>query len=412
MNEEARKRIEENLRTKRTELDLSLCRLTGREPELKLSAGCSHLRVLVLRNNQISDISFLENLTGLTSLNLWKNKISDSSFLENLTGLRNLDLADNQISDFSFLENLTGLSSLHLDRNQISDISFLENLTGLTKLNLTGNQISDISLALLRQLPDLQWLQLHENPIQNIPKEIFDKYVNALPAVRNFLEDEQKGKAADREVKVLFVGNGSAGKTQIARRLALQKGYRFNNQHESTHGISLLQRKMTGRLLNLWDFGGQDLYHATHRLFMQSRALFVLVWDFENETSAFHEHGGRKYKNEKLRYWLEYIRAFGQGSPVLVLQNKVDREEDKSKTLLPEDAEKWEADFPIIKFLQVSAKKGRGFAVLEEVLAEAFEKNEFLPGQFRDLPKSWPTDLQGLNPNLAGRFGGGTQNFY
>jgi hypothetical protein len=27
-----------------------------------------------------------------------------------------------------------------------------------------------------------------------------------------------------------------------------------------------------------WDFGGQDIYHGTHTLFLSSRALFLIPW--------------------------------------------------------------------------------------------------------------------------------------
>ncbi len=28
-----------------------------------------------------------------------------------------------------------------------------------------------------------------------------------------------------------------------------------------------------------WDFGGQDIYHATHQFFLTNRGLFLLVWN-------------------------------------------------------------------------------------------------------------------------------------
>jgi len=85
---------------------------------------------------EISDICFLEKLTGLQTLYLGSNQISDIRFLEKLTGLQTLDLSSNQISDYSFLEKLTGLQTLDLSFNQISDIRGLENLIGLQSLNL------------------------------------------------------------------------------------------------------------------------------------------------------------------------------------------------------------------------------------------------------------------------------------
>lgn len=75
------------------------------------------------------------------------NSISDISALNNLTGLQLLYLSDNQISDITALTNLTALQDLHLDNNQIGDISALVANTGLgagDTIDLTYNQL-DIS---------------------------------------------------------------------------------------------------------------------------------------------------------------------------------------------------------------------------------------------------------------------------
>ncbi len=184
-------------------------------------------------------------------------------------------------------------------------------------------------------MPELKHLYLHDNPIQNIPKEIFNKsHDNVLLPVRNYLQDLAHGASANNDIKLLLLGNGDVGKPQIAKRLAEQEKFVFNTQHDSTHGIVLLQRTLENLNLNIWDFAGQDIYHATHRLFMQTRALFVLVWDVVSETSSYHEYEGKRYKNEKLQYWLEYARCFAPGSPILVVQNKVDTPDETEQNYL------------------------------------------------------------------------------
>jgi len=134
--------------------------------DIRFLENLTGLQTLDLSNNQISDIRFLENLRGLQTLDLSNNQISDLRFLENLTGLQTLDLRYNQISDIRFLENLTGLQTLYLDSNQISDIRFLENLTGLQTLYLSNNQISDIRF--LENLTGLQTLYLSNNQISDL----------------------------------------------------------------------------------------------------------------------------------------------------------------------------------------------------------------------------------------------------
>ena len=358
----------------------------------------TNLTNLDLRFNQISDISFLQSLTNLTDLNLEDNEISDISFLKGLINLTSLNLSFNQISNISFLKGLINLTFLNLDGNQISNISFLKGLINLTFLNLYFNEISNISLDFLNSLPKLEKLTLRNNPISNIPKEIFSNYENALQPVRNYLEDIKTNPIPNNEVKIIFIGNGSVGKTQVAKRLVEKEDFEFDTQHNSTHAIQLLQTKIDctlfekeGLLLNIWDFGGQDLFHATHRLFMQTKAIFVLVWDAENEKNEYHEWEGKQYKNEKLRYWLEYSHFFGKESPILVVQNKIDDPEHAKNEMPAPEQKEYQKVFPnIAKFIKASAKKGNGFDVICNSIEVLLEKNETLRKDVKEnLPTSW-----------------------
>ncbi len=269
-------------------------------------------------------------------------------------------------------------------------------MKNLKKLDLTGNQIIELPLTFVQCFPNLNSLSLARNPIQNIPREIFDKEnqfrhgENVLKEVRTYLQDLAHGASPNNDVKLLLLGNGGVGKTQIAKRLAERDQFVFNAQHDSTHGIVLLQRSLDNLNLNIWDFAGQDIYHATHRLFMQTRALFVLVWDVASETSPHHEHAGKRYKNEKLQYWLEYARCFAPESPILVVQNKVDTPDETEQTYLEQTLEYYKTHYPIIEFVQVSAQTGYNWDVLEYWLAESFRQNENLKQQLLiDIPTSW-----------------------
>ena len=138
--------------------------------DISALSGLTNLGTLDLQANEISDISALSGLTNLTILSLDWNEISDISALSGLTNLTSLWLQGNEISDISALSGLTNLTSLALNRNQISDISALSGLTSLTSLGLSGNfllglsgnEISDISaLSGLTNLTSL-WLNWHQ----------------------------------------------------------------------------------------------------------------------------------------------------------------------------------------------------------------------------------------------------------
>ena len=145
------------------------------------------------RNYDISDISPLENMTGLTWLDLSVNEIEDLSPLENLTGLTELDFSGNGIEDLSSLENLTGLTELDLSDNDIEDLSPLENMTGLTWLDVSGNEIEDLSS--LENLTGLTELDLSDNDIRDVNPlksltaltrlDLFDNEISDVSSLEN-----------------------------------------------------------------------------------------------------------------------------------------------------------------------------------------------------------------------------------
>jgi len=128
----------------------------------------TNLTCLELHGNPISDITPLQSLTNLTCLELYGNPISDTTPLQSLTNLTSLTVGCDRISDLTPLQSLTNLTSLTLLlNNQISDITPLQFLTNLTELNLYyNNQISDITP--LQSLTNLTRLTLFDNQISDI----------------------------------------------------------------------------------------------------------------------------------------------------------------------------------------------------------------------------------------------------
>jgi len=366
------------------------------------------LQRLDLSSNQISDYSILEKLTGLQWLGLNENQVSDISFLEELTKLQWLELYENKISNISILEKLTSLQWLDLNSNQISDISILEKLTELQTLNLNSNQITNIELSFLDKLPKLIKLQLYNNPLKSIDESIVDDYNNCLVDLRNYLEDSEAGKKINNSFKLILVGNGGVGKTQIAKRMVEGEKFTFNENHDSTHAVNLLKKNLScdfiesGLEVTLWDFGGQDLYHSTHRMFLQTKAIFVLIWDWDSEMKLHHEYLGKKYKNEKRQYWLEYIKHFSGNSPVILIQNKVDHDED-SKNGIPEPLQvAYQEEYYVEDVVQLSAKTGRNFSVLQHVIIELFKNNKKLKSALlKELPNSWVAIRQKIYDDIG-----------
>jgi len=115
---------------------------------------------LYLNGNEITDISPLKSLTGLTELYLNSNNINNLSSLQSLNRLTVLSLNDNRsISDLSPLKSLNNLQNLDVSYNNISDFSPLKSLSRLRMLDISNNikgvgNINRVVEDLKKALPD------------------------------------------------------------------------------------------------------------------------------------------------------------------------------------------------------------------------------------------------------------------
>jgi internalin A len=337
-----------------------------------------------LRFNKIgSHSSILSGCSKIKALNLAGQAIGveGAQALHGLINLTSLNLADNGIGDEGALalQGLVNLTSLNLRSNRIADISPLLSLRNLGKINLSGNHLDHDEPAFW-MLPSLRAAILHEASLPGVPAEILSKNGNdnCLARLRAHLGDLTGDDVVVSDVKLMILGNGRVGKTQICRRL---RGETFDEAAPSTHGIQVSSVPLAPQILDapvtlkIWDFGGQEIYHGTHALFLKSRAVFPLVWTPRSEAEQFHTHGGFTFRNQPLAYWLAYVRTFGGArSPVLIIQSQCDRPEDEREPRLPSGA--LDA-FGYKRVLHYSAKgdgaRARGHAALQETLVDAVQ---------------------------------------
>ena len=123
-------------------------RLTGNPLAAPVSvASRTGLRKLYVSDGQISGLSQVAGLTGLTELGLTDMGLtsSDLSNLSRLRALEKLDLSDNSIISVSSLEPLVRMTELRLDDNTVSDVAPLSNMSNLTDLYVAGNLIRDFA---------------------------------------------------------------------------------------------------------------------------------------------------------------------------------------------------------------------------------------------------------------------------
>ncbi len=138
-------------------------------------------------------------------------------------------------------------------------------------------------------------------------------------AILNYFSETEAGEIDHLyEAKMLILGEGGAGKTSLLRRL-FKPDEPLPEECDTTKGIDIYYHEFTlqnGRTfrLNVWDFGGQEIYHATHQFFLTHRSLYLLVDDTRKDHKSVSDEG--------FKYWLALIDLFGGHSPTLIFQNE------------------------------------------------------------------------------------------
>jgi internalin A len=322
--QEALRRIKEAEENKSPELDLSrLEYLTRLPPEL---ARLTSLKSLSLKKcKQFSgDLRLLAELKSLQSLELSECELSgDLRPLAGLTSLQTLDLSGctRLIGGLSPLAGLTSLQTLDLAicEQLTGDLSPLAGLTSLQTLALAGCEQLRGGLSPLAELKSLHWLDLHGcawirrfSPLESLLPTLHELYLagckfedlpseicgsdfeqNVVHEVRAHYKDLESEQRIDVEVKVLFLGNGGTGKTQLCRRL---QGMDYDRNVPTTHGVKLSETKvdLDGLAepvrLSLWDFGGQEIYHGSSFTGQASSVIASFSWG-QNAESLIDPRG-------------------------------------------------------------------------------------------------------------------------
>jgi internalin A len=379
-------------------LNLSLKQIT----ELPESIGqLTSLTSLYLSDNQLTALpESIGQLTNLTSLYLSDNQLTAlPESIGQLTNLTELYLRDNQLTALpESIGQLTNLTELRLWNNQLTALpESIGQLTNLTSLDLTSNQLTTLpdSIGDLKQLRELKatknklttlplslanlknlsMLTISSNNL-DLPPEIARK--RKPEVVLGFLRQRQEeGVDYIYEAKLLVIGEGGAGKTSLANKL-INPDYKLKLEtgetpEKSTEGIDVLRYNFSHSSgnpfrINLWDFGGQEIYHATHQFFLTKRSLYLLVADTRQDNTDFN-------------YWLDVVELLSEASPTLIVKN------EKQDRLCKINENQLRGRFPNLeKILPTNLADNRG---LPEILAAVQHYIGQLPHIGQPLPKTW-----------------------
>lgn len=328
-------------------------------------------------STRIVDLVPLKDLPQLQHLGCFDTRVDDLAPLERILTLRILAFSNTKVADLTPLSRLKRLEQIGCSDTKVSDLTPIAGLTALQILHCSGLKIETPPPPEFWMKDTLQNLRFHRTRIPGLPPEVLSSSPidNCLQSLRAHLADLGDAPVEMSDAKLMILGNGRVGKTQLVRRL---RGEGFEENADSTHGILVADLAVPGRpagdpaRFHVWDFGGQDIYHGTHALFLRSRAVFVICWTPAMEDSDTHEHDGLRFRNFPLAYWLDHVRQFaGDDAPVLVVQTQCDAIEDERD--LPDPAREALKGFSGFKrVLHTSARDGHGFAALKEDLNRAY----------------------------------------
>lgn len=312
----------------------------------KVVMNLINLRSLYLGKTSIDELpQELSQLTKLEYLAIWETNLHElPEWICTLHELRGLYLGRTKgicALPCSFGE-LKKLEDLSLDGTGIENLpDSFGHLTNLEQLNLENTKIH--RLPEFMEMPNLKYCNLSNLEIEKIPREFISSsmkiyfreniqeglilentkvlcqplslFTHEKEFIHAYYEEE---KIHLNETKVVFLGDGEAGKSHIIQRIKKNGNKLREFKEEATPGIAISQKQCEidseTVCLQIWDFGGQEIMHSMHRFFLTERTLYVVVVNARDNT-----------QDERAKYWLNNIKSFADGCPVIIVLNKMDQ---------------------------------------------------------------------------------------
>lgn len=284
------------------------------------------------------------------------------------------------------------------------DIAGITAAKQLDHLNLSG-------CTGLRELPDLpealRYLVLHgaDNLASFLGQDIgpYDRGKQDENVIKVFRSRKRLGRTKKPLAcaKVLLMGDGGAGKTTLIKRLKWEemtkeqraakpesaprknepytrrvqfgiwetalkldpaKQADLSARASSQAHLNWTKDGLLPGALRLWDFGGQELYHTTHRIFAREGSVFLIVWCPEEVEERPRPEGvGEEEwvewnRKRSLDYWLDFVFSLKpQGARVALVCTRSpspDRyEHDRDwRKYAPKYADHWPVAEPLPSF--------------------------------------------------------------
>ena len=285
---------------------------------------------LDLSDSKVKEITFPKGFDNLEWLDISRNQLDSIELKGDMPNLEYLDLSGNKLQKFHLPFKFENLKYFYLNDNELHIFSSKSLFNSLEILHLAENNLTELPEA---EYSKLQTLYLKGNPLENYEEALIagDDSGNALEIIGLLRARFQSGEQPNYRARLIIVGNGRIGKTCLVNRL---RGEPCEDEHGYTHGISIktLNERHLPQIeapevhLKVWDFGGQEVFYATHQFFMSEEAIYIYAWtdeviairNKENDVKHAPQTPYDIWRDHE--YWLENIRMHGEKSAIQVVK--------------------------------------------------------------------------------------------
>lgn len=341
-------------------LRLSGCRSLAELPDLNQFPQLMSLRLSGCRSLvELPDLGLLSKLTVLDLSDLQIDRIPES--ICRLNSLRYLDLSDSHIKKLPvFLPDI----AFKFHAGSSDDSQWLFEI---------GMRIAELDVYSEERCNQKAEIALFNTTIEGVDMSIFEQ---PYEMVVKWFRD--RNRVPLNEIKVVFLGDGEAGKSHTIARLMNDGGDPIDYMDKSTPGIVIKHRDYVEDGLKFqvhyWDFGGQEIMHSMHRIFLTNRTMYVVLINSRDDTQG-----------DRANYWLQNIQSFAPDAPVLLVLNKIDQNPKASvdeRTLRA----KYKGLTEIVRLSALEFDKERFNREFKQVLMDQILKCKSLRDQW---PQAW-----------------------
>lgn len=175
-----------------------------------------------------------------------------------------------------------------------------------------------------------------------------------------------------RLLKVIILGDSGVGKTSLMHQYVQKK---FTKEYKATIGADFLTKEIEVEdkkvTMQIWDTAGQERFQSLGVAFYRGADCCVLVYDV-NSNKTFED-----LDNWRDEFLLQAgITSNEESFPFIVLGNKIDVDEGRSRVVSEKKAKQWCSTKGNIPHFDTSAKDDVNVEIAFTTIAKAALKNE------------------------------------